>query len=120
MQKISRTLFFAFIALQPVASGWLGIVVQDLTPQLAFRYGLRSKDGTVVTRVQFNSPAMKAGLEEGDVIIALNEEKIPDSETLKNSLSNTPPGSRIHLTIIRNRIEKALEIILGSPPKSAA
>ncbi len=120
MKNLRQFALIAWISFQMVASGWLGIVVQDLSPQLAMRYGLRHQEGgAVVSRVQFGSPAMKGGLQEGDLIVSLSGEDIPDSETLKNILSRTPPGSRIALIVIRNRKESSLEIVLGTTPREA-
>ncbi|MBN4054744.1 PDZ domain-containing protein [Nitrospira defluvii] len=120
MQKPSNILLIGLIFFQWVVAGWLGIVVQDLTPQMAMRYGLSNRDGAIVTRVQFGSPAMKGGLLEGDLIISLGGEKIQDAKALKKTLSDISPGSRIDLVIIRNRQEEDLEITLGAPPRNAA
>ncbi|MFQ5596991.1 MAG: PDZ domain-containing protein [Nitrospiria bacterium] len=115
-----RRVLLVLLVFQAVSGGWLGVIVQDLTPRLAFRYGLLVKEGSVVTRVQFDSPAMKGGLQEGDVIISLNGQKVSNSETLKKLLTNTPSGSHVDLVIIRHRQKKSLEILLGSPPRNAA
>ena len=121
MQKLSNIkLLIGLFFFQWVVAGWLGIMVQDLTPRMAARYGLLNKKGAIVARVQFGSPAMKGGLLEGDLIIFLDGKTIQDAEALKKTLSDIPPGSRINLVIIRNRQEEDLEITLGTPPRNAA
>ncbi len=114
MRKLSGIAIFTFIAIQWVASGWLGVLIQDLTPKMAIRYGLSQSEGVLVTRVEFGSPAMKAGLQEGDLIISLNKKKIPDSATLVKVVSTLSPGEKVPLTIIRKRKTKKLSLLVGS------
>lgn len=109
-----------FIIFQWVSGGWLGIMVQDLTPQLAIRHGLLVTEGVIVARVEFNSPAFSGGLEEGDVIITVNDKKIPNAEILKKVISKLSPGKLIQLTVLRDRREKVLKIQLGAKRRDAA
>ena len=120
MRPLLRLFSAALISLLLVSGGWLGILVQDLTPQSALQHGLLVRGGVLVTRVQFNSPAMKGGLEEGDVIIALNDRKVSDSKALQKMIGRIEPGTEIRLTIVRRRKEKSLQVVLGAPPRSAA
>jgi serine protease Do len=101
-------------------SGWLGITIQDLSPQMAMRLGIPGEEGVLVTGVQFGSPARKGGLEQGDVILSLNGKKIPNSEALRKEILQTSPGTAIQLSIIRNRSPKRIEIAVGTPPREAA
>ncbi len=94
-------------------------MVQDLTPRLAIQYGILTTEGVVVVRVQFNSPAMDGGLEEGDVILALNGKKIVNAAALKDSVLNHPSGQDISLLVLRDRNEMTLTITLGSGPMDA-
>lgn len=109
-----------FIIFQWASGGWLGIMVQDITPQIAIRHGLLVTEGVLVARVQFNSPAMSAGLEEGDVIISINNKKIPNAKRLKKVISNFSPGKWIKVMILRDRREKSLEIELGAERRDSA
>lgn len=118
MQKISLLFLAGWLTLQ--GPGWLGITVQDLTPQMAMRLGIPSEQGVLVTGVQFGSPAKKGGLEQGDVILSLNGEKISNSEALREEIIQIAPGTPIEVTIIRNRSEKKLEIAVGTLPREAA
>lgn len=121
VRKFSSLVLFAFVAFQFVASGWLGILIQDITPDLAARYRLsRSAEGVLVTRVEFGSPAMKAGLKEGDLIISLNNKKIPNSASLVKVVSKLSPGDEVPITIIRKRGTKKLTVLLGSAHRFAA
>lgn len=120
MRKVSGIALFTFLAFQWVASGWLGILIQDLTPKMAIRYGLSQKEGVLVTRVEFGSPAREAGLQEGDLITSLNNKKIPDSASLVKVVSKLSPGEKVPLNIIRHRRSLKLSIIVGSAHHNAA
>jgi len=115
MRKLLGVAVFTFVAFQWIASGWLGVLIQDLTPKMAVRYGLSSRsEGVVITRVEFGSPAMKAGLKTGDLIISLNKKKIPDSATLVKEVSKLSPGEKVPLTVMRRRKTLKLSLFVGS------
>jgi serine protease Do len=79
----------------------LGINIQNLTDDTAKALGLEDTSGVLVSNVRAGSAAEKAGLKRGDVIIAINGEKIEDSNTLRNKVAGTLPGTEIKLTVIR-------------------
>jgi len=118
MKRLFLIFLLGWAAVQ--GPGWLGITVQDLTPQMAMRLGVRREGGVLVTGVQFGSPAKKGGLEQGDVILSLNGEAISNSEALRKEITRTPPGTSIELTIFRDRSEKKIEIAVGTLPREAA
>lgn len=84
-----------------VRRGMLGINIQNLTDDTAKALGLEDTSGVLVSNVRAGSAAEKAGLKRGDVIIAINGEKIEDSNTLRNKVAGTLPGTEIKLTVIR-------------------
>ena len=118
MRRLFSLILVGWLALQ--GPGWLGITIQDLSPQMAMRLGIPSEEGVLVTGVQFGSPAEKGGLKQGDVILSLNAKKIPNSEALRKEITKTNPGTPIELTVIRNRSPKKIEIAVGAPPREAA
>ncbi|MFQ5542834.1 MAG: PDZ domain-containing protein [Nitrospiria bacterium] len=120
MKKALPFLFMGFVLFQTVSAGWLGIVIQDINPNLSIRFGLRVKAGALIMRVQFGSPADKAGLMEGDVIVVLNDKKIPDSRALQQEISKISPGGKAKITLIRHRREKVIEVFLGETPRDVA
>lgn len=117
MKRLFLIFLLGWVALQ--GPGWLGITVQDLTPQMAMRFGVRRDGGVLVTGVQFGSPAKKGGLEQGDVILSLNGKAIPNSEALRKEITQISPGTPIELTIFRNRSEKKIELAVGTLPREA-
>ncbi len=103
-----------------VVRGWLGVVIQDVTPQLAQIYGLKKPEGAVVTKVQKDSPADKAGLKEEDIIIEFNGQKIRNRFDLSSKVANTLPGTKVKIKVLRDGKEKTLTVKLGEYPEEEA
>ncbi|MFZ5998566.1 MAG: DegQ family serine endoprotease [Nitrospirota bacterium] len=104
-----------------VVRGWLGVSVQDLTAELAQSLGIRQEQGALVTEVMKGSPAEKAGLKRGDLIVGFRGKAVENSSTLRNTVANTPPGTKAELKIIRGGKEETLSITVEelTPPKAA-
>jgi serine protease Do len=89
-----------------VTRGWLGVTIQNLTPDLAKQFNLKEEKGVLVGDVVEGGPAEKAGLQRGDVIIEFEGKKIEEPTQLRNMVANTLPNKEISLKIIReNTIE---------------
>ena len=97
----------------------LGIQLQDITPALAKAFNLNSRHGAVITRVQPNSTADKAGLLVGDIITAIDDDKLIDINTLRNSIGLIMVGEKIKLTILRNGEIKTILATVKEPKKQA-
>jgi serine protease Do len=85
-----------------VHRGLLGINIQNISDDTAKALELKDATGVLVSNVQSGSAADKAGIKRGDIIAAINGEKIEDSNVLRNKVASTPPGTAIKLTIVRN------------------
>ncbi|HDH53672.1 MAG TPA: PDZ domain-containing protein, partial [Nitrospirae bacterium] len=85
-----------------VTRGWLGVTIQNLTPELAGEFGLNKSTGALVTDIFQGSPAEKAGLKRGDVIVELNVKKIKNVETLRNIVARSKIGNKVKLKILRD------------------
>ncbi len=83
-----------------IERGYLGILPQPLTPELAKAYGLEKPEGVLVARVEKDTPAEKAGLKEGDVIIEFNGKKVTDVESFRLMVAETPPGTKVKIKVI--------------------
>ncbi|MEM1007409.1 MAG: PDZ domain-containing protein, partial [Myxococcota bacterium] len=81
----------------------LGVAVQKITPSLAKSFGMNTPLGALVARVSPGSPAQKAGLRSGDIIIAMNGRIIRNQHHLPLMVAFSPPGSRVKITILRNK-----------------
>jgi len=103
-----------------VTRGWLGVGIQPITPELSEYYGLDSKEGVLVTQVFEGDPAEKAGIQKGDVITAVNGEKITTTRELSSKIANVPVGEKTRITIIRNGEERTLSVVVAKYPDKVA
>lgn len=103
-----------------VSRGWLGISIQEVTPELAREFGLPEPKGALIGDVQPGSPAEKAGLKRGDVILALNGKEIKTTGQLRNQVAATSVGSKIKIKIFRDKHEKEIEATLNEQSNEVA
>ena len=85
-----------------VTRGWLGITIQNFTPELAKEFGLNKSTGALVTEILKGSPAEKAGIKRGDIITEVDDKPVKNVETLRNIIAQSKVGSRIQLKVIRD------------------
>lgn len=109
----------ALMSIGKVERGWLGVAIQDLTPEKAQELGLETTQGALIMEVTENGPAEKAGLKAGDVVIALNGEPVPDSGALRNAVATMPIGASVTLDIWRKRSPQKITATVGSLEKAA-
>jgi serine protease Do len=103
-----------------VSRGYLGVSITSSTPDLAKEYKLAATRGAVVTDVQRNSPAAKAGLEEGDVITKINGAEIRTSDVFTRTVGGIKPGTVVELTVATQKNgTKTLRATLGELPEDA-
>jgi serine protease Do len=91
-----------------VTRGWLGVGIQDVTPELAEYWGLDSTKGVLVTQVFEGDPADKAGVRKNDIIVALNGQPVSTGRELSGIIANTPVGDKTRITLIRGGEKKTL------------
>jgi serine protease Do len=96
-----------------VRRGWLGVYIQPLTKEFAQAYGVSEEKGAVVSDVMPDSPADKAGLRRGDVIIAVNKDKIEGSQELVTKIRNFNSGETVSLTLIRQGKQMSVSVTLS-------
>jgi serine protease Do len=118
--KMAKQVMESLIKTGKVVRGWLGVSVQDVTPELSKQFGVPVGEGALVGEVVKGSPAEKAGFKQGDVIIEFNGKKVEDSGHLRNLAASTPVGSKIKVEVIRNQKKEGLTVIVGELPKEAA
>ena len=97
-----------------VIRGWLGVALQNITPELAKSFGLSSNKGALVADVIKGSPADHAGMKQGDVVIAYQGNPVDDPSLLRNSVSLAPVGSEVKLTVVRNGAKQDVTVKVGS------
>ena len=103
-----------------VTRGWIGAGVQELTPELAETFKLGNTRGVLVTDVIRNSPAEKAGVKTGDIMVAIDDKAIGDWNSMLETVSNIPPGKMSTVKLMRNGAAMSLNVKIGKRPKPKA
>lgn len=98
------------------SGGFLGVYVASLTPSIRAAYGISATYGALVVGVIPDSPAVKAGIEPGDVIIAVNSHKVTDDASLELALRADHAGQAVTVTVIRAGAKLVLHAVLSQPP----
>jgi len=116
--NMARNILERFVSGGKIARGYLGIMPQDIDAGLAKQFNLPGQNGALVGDVVDDTPAAKAGLKAGDVILAINGKEIEDAHGLQLTISQLLPGSTATLKIVRNGVNKNISVILGELPGS--
>ena len=122
--NLARSVMERLIKYGKVTRGFLGVDIQSLSPELSEEFKLPDQSGALVTDVESGTPAEKAGLQDGDVIRQVDGKKIADSQQLRLMISQTAPGTKVTLTILRGEngkkpVEKTISATLGTLPGQA-
>ncbi len=96
-----------------VIRGWLGVYIQDIDDIMAQAMDLPVHEGVLVSDVQENSPAERAGLQQGDVIIKLDGKQLLSQSQLRNEVASRAPDTNVKVTIIRDGRERTIDVTLG-------
>jgi serine protease Do len=100
-----------------VSRGWLGVGIQDVTPELAKAFRLDDTKGTLITGVMPGTPAEKAGIQKGDVVLRLNGEVVESSNDLRNEIANARADAEVQLDLVRDGASLTLMVTLDERPK---
>ncbi len=114
--NMARSVMENLIKKGKVIRGWLGITVQQLTPELAQQFNLRNDKGVLVADVAEQSPAYKSGLMRGDVILEFDGKEVNDPSVLRNMAANSPPGKEVSIKLIRGDSTKNIKVIIAELP----
>ena len=99
-----------------VSRGWLGVLIQDVTLDLAESFGMKRPRGALVAKVLPDSPALTAGIDVGDVIVDFNAQDVMNSSSLPPIVGGSKVGVKLPVIVIRNGREKTLYVKLGELP----
>lgn len=100
-----------------VTRGWVGIEAQDITPELAESFKLNITEGALIAGVLSNSPADKAGLRAGDILLAINDKPVLDSGSMLNIIAGLVPNQKAILKIARAEKTLNIPVLIGKRPK---
>ncbi len=100
-----------------VVRGWIGVAVQDLTPELLESFKLGNIQGVLIAEVVRGSPADKAGVKAGDILLSIADKKLTDSNIMLETISALPPNKVTPLKLLRNQNEIIVQVTVGKRPK---
>jgi serine protease Do len=116
--NLARDVMTSLVKDGHVTRGFLGVMIQDVTPSLAKEFKLKENSGALVSEVTAKSPAEKAGLQSGDIITEFNGKKVSDSRHLKLEVARIQPGENVPMKILRDGSSKSLEVAVKEMPGS--
>jgi serine protease Do/serine protease DegQ len=112
------TLKDALIKHGEVKRGLLGVVTQDLTADLINAFDLKIRQGAIVSKVEGNSAAESAGIEPGDIIVSLNNQKVKSSSQIRNIVGLLQIGDKVQIGLIRAGKKKSTVAMIGEPKRA--
>jgi serine protease Do len=99
-----------------VIRGWLGVTIQPVTPELAKQFNLKEEKGVLIGDVVEDSPAEKAGLQRGDVIVEYEGKEADEPASLRNMVANTLPNKEVTIKILRDGKPKTVKVTIAELP----
>ena len=118
--NMARSIMERLISGKPITRGYLGITMQDIGADLAQQFNLPDQNGVLVDDVLPGTPAARAGIQSGDVIIGLNDKPVADGRTLQLAVSEADPGSKVNVKLIREGAAKNVSVTLAELPGAMA
>ncbi len=115
--SIAKKIMEQIIQSGSVTRGWIGVAVQELTPELAESFKLGDVQGVLISEVMRGSPADKAGIKAGDILTAVDDRTLADSSAMLEAISNLPPGQVVMLKLLRNQGPVVVQVKVGKRPR---
>ena len=114
--QLAKDIMTQIIQYGHVIRGWLGVIIQEIDPQLEESFGLKSLNGALIAQVVRNGPADKAGLQPGDVITAIDGKPAMTTQDTLYRISRMKPGDKIDLTLVRKGKTIDKQVVVGERP----
>lgn len=115
--SMARQVMDSLVKYKKVVRGWLGVSIQDVTSDLADEFGVKDLKGALVSGVMKKSPADKAGIKQGDVVLQYNGKIVEDTGHLRNMVSQTPINTNVKVKLLRAKKEVEVEATVAELPK---
>jgi S1-C subfamily serine protease len=117
--SLARNVMEQIIKTGSVTRGWIGVEVQEITPELAEAFSMPSADGALIAGVMRGSPADKAGVRPGDVLLGIGDKKVTDAQRMLEIIAALQPGQKSRIALRREGKEIAVDAVIGKRPKPA-
>ena len=114
--SMAKPVFESLIKTGKVVRGYLGVAIQDLTPDLAKNFGLKEAKGALISDVSGDSPAEQSGLKQGDVILEFQGTPVEDPAALQRLVTRTPIGTKASVKVLRDGHEKDMTVTISEQP----
>jgi len=115
--SLARSVMEQIIKTGAVTRGWIGVEVQEISPELAESFGLPSTSGAIIAGVMRGGPADKAGIRPGDVLMAVEDKPVKDAQVMLDLIASLTPGQTAKFTVRREGKELELSGAIGKRPK---
>ncbi len=110
--NMAKTVFDQLIKEGRIKRGWLGVNIQDITPELSQKFGFDRPEGVLINGIIKDSPADRAGLKRGDIITEFNRRSVIDVGSFRNSVAGTPPNKKVKVKIFRQGSYREVEVLV--------
>ena len=111
--NMARSIMTSLIEDGRVVRGWLGVAIQRLDPDLAESFGYGGEAGVLIAEVNENTPASRAGLESGDIVVAFDGDPVESMERFRADVAATRPGSEVELEVFRDGSFERIDVEIG-------
>ncbi|SOD41006.1 Do family serine endopeptidase [Nitrosovibrio sp. Nv4] len=115
--SVAKQVMEQIIQTGDVTRGWIGVEVQDLTPELAESFKRPNTNGALIAGVLKGGPADRAGVKPGDIIVEVEGSPVIDSSGMLNLIAALLPGEAANIKVVRNQTEKPIKVNVGKRPR---
>jgi serine protease Do len=116
--NMAKEVMYELIEKGEVVRGWLGVVIQPVTQEIAEHFKLKGIQGVLIAEAMERGPAYKGGLRQGDIILEYNEKEIKDPNQLRNLVAGTPVGKKVKILVFRFGSNEEFEVGIEEEPIS--
>lgn len=113
----ARQVMESIISQGQVVRGWIGVELQEITPELADSLGLKMASGAIIAGVVRDGPAFRAGIKPIDILVDVEGKAVHSTNDMLNLVSQLKPGSNAKIKILRNNTEMVLHVVIGKRPQ---
>jgi Do/DeqQ family serine protease len=118
--SLAKSVMEQIVRTGTVTRGWIGVEVQEITPELAESFNMKTPQGALIAGVMRGSPADRAGIKPGDVLLAVAGKAVTDAQVMLETIAAQTPGQNVKMKVRREAKEIDLDVPIGKRPKPRA